>query len=154
MARAQSQYLRIYDTGGTTYQRWQSYYANASVTWSGASWLYVPFMADGFTAGISGDESSVTVTAPATSLVLDAFESAIKYGRLAELSIYAFNTAAGNDTPQPMQIQIAGYTGQVVGGAANLTSLTLQLGSALSPVGAQIPPRRFTAAIMGQGVRE
>ncbi len=26
--RAQSQYLRIYDAGGTTYQRWQSYYAN------------------------------------------------------------------------------------------------------------------------------
>lgn len=154
MARAQAQYLRIYDTGGTTYQRWQSYYANTSVTWSSSSWLYVPFTADGFTAGISGDESSVSVTAPATSLVLDAFESAIKYGRLAELSIYAFNTAAGNDTPQPMQIQIAGYTGQVVGGTASLTSLTLQLGSALSPVGAQIPPRRFTAAIMGQGVRE
>lgn len=152
--RAQSQYLRIYDSGGTTYQRWQSYYANTSVTWSGAKWLYVPFMADGITAGISGDESSVAVTAAATSMVLDAFETAIREGRLVDLSIYQFDMQQGNDSPQAAQELVAAYTGQVVGGGGSLTSLTLQLGSALAPVGAQIPPRKFTTAIMGQGVRE
>jgi hypothetical protein len=152
--RAQSQYLRIYDSGGTTYQRWQSYYANTSVTWSGAKWLYVPFIADGITAGISGDESNVTVTAAATSMVLDAFEAAILQGRLVDLSIYQFNSDSGNDSPQTSQQLVAGYTGQVTGGAATLTSLTLQLGSALAPVGAQVPPRKFTTAIMGQGIRE
>ena len=151
--RAQSQYLRIYDSGGTTYQRWQSYYANTSVTWSGAKWLYVPFIADGITAGISGDESNVTVTAAATSMVLDAFEAAILQGRLVDLSIYQFNSDSGNDSPQTSQQLVAGYTGQVTGGAATLTSLTLQLGSALAPVGAQVPPRKFTTAIMGQGIR-
>lgn len=152
--RAQSQYLRIYDSGGTTYQRWQSYYANTSVTWSGAKWLYVPFMADGITAGISGDESNVAVTAAATSMVLDAFETAIREGRLVDLSIYQFDMQQGNDSPQAAQELVAAYTGQVVGGGGSLTSLTLQLGSALAPVGAQIPPRKFTTAIMGQGVRE
>lgn len=152
--RAQSQYLRIYDSGGTTYQRWQSYYANTSVTWSGAKWLYVPFMADGITAGISGDESSVAVTAAATSMVLDAFETAIREGRLVDLSIYQFDSLVDNDAPQAAQELVAAYTGQVVGGGGSLTSLTLQLGSALAPVGAQIPPRKFTTAIMGQGVRE
>jgi hypothetical protein len=152
--RAQSQYLRIYDSGGTTYQRWQSYYANTSVTWSGAKWLYVPFIADGITAGISGDESNVTVTATATSMVLGAFEAAILQGRLVDLSIYQFDSDSGNDIPQSGQQLVAGYTGQVTGGAATLTSLTLQLGSALSPVGAQVPPRKFTTAIMGQGIRE
>ncbi len=125
--RAQSQYLRIYDSGGTTYQRWQSYYANTSVTWSGAKWLYVPFMADGITAGISGDESSVAVTAAATSMVLDAFETAIREGRLVDLSIYQFDMQQGNDSPQAAQELVAAYTGQVVGGGGSLTSLTLQL---------------------------
>lgn len=152
--RAQSQYLRIYDSGGTTYQRWQSYYANTSVTWSGAKWLYVPFIADGITAGVSGDESNVTITAAATSMVIDAFEAAILEGRLVDLSIYQFDSNSGNDSPQAGQQLVAGYTGQVTGGAATLTTLTLQLGSALSPVGAQVPPRKFTTAIMGQGVRE
>ena len=152
--RAQSQYLRIYDSGGTTYQRWQSYYANTSVTWASAKWLYVPFIADGITAGVSGDESNVTITAAATSMVIDAFEAAILDGRLVDLSIYQFDAGINNDTPQAGQQLVAGYTGQVTGGAATLTTLTLQLGSALSPVGAQVPPRKFTTAIMGQGVRE
>lgn len=152
--RAQSQYLRIYDSGGTTYQRWQSYYANTSITWASAKWLYVPFIADGITAGVSGDESNVTITAAATSMVIDAFEAAILDGRLVDLSIYQFDANSNNDTPQASQQLVAGYTGQVTGGAATLTTLTLQLGSALSPVGAQVPPRKFTTAIMGQGVRE
>lgn len=152
--RAQSQYLRIYDAGGTTYQRWQSYYANTSVTWSSATWNYVPFIADGITAGSSGTEESVSVTAAATGLVLDAFLAAIRDGRLVDLDIYQFNSTSGNDTPQAAQELVASYTGQVVGGNGGLTSLTIQLGSALSPVGAQVPPRKLTLAIMGQGIRQ
>jgi hypothetical protein len=151
MARAQSQYLRIYDTAGVTYQRWQSYYANNTVSWDSASWAYVPFIADGFTAGIGGDEASVSVTAPATSVVIEAFEEAIGAGRLVNLSIYQFDTLLGNSTPQAGQTLVGSFTGQVVGGGSSLTSITLQLGSALSPVGAQIPPRKFTTAIMGKG---
>jgi hypothetical protein len=154
MGRAQSQYLRIYDVGGTTYQRWQSYYANTSVMWESKAWLYVPFIADGLTAGISGDETNISITAPATSLVVSSFEAAIKNGRLAELSIYTFDSEINNNAPQVTQTLIGAYTGQIVGATGGLTSVTLQLGSALSPVGAQIPPRRFTSAIMGQGVRE
>lgn len=152
--RAQSQYLRIYDAGGTTYQRWQSYYANTSVTWSSATWNYVPFIADGITAGSSGTEESVSVTAAATGLVLDAFLAAIRDGRLVDLNIYQFDSVAGNNTPQAGQELVASYTGQVVGGNGGLTSLTIQLGSALSPVGAQVPPRKLTLAIMGQGIRQ
>ena len=152
--RAQSQYLRIYDAAGVTYQRWQSYYANASVTWSSASWDYVPFIADGITAGSSGTEESVSVTAAATGLVVDAFLAAITNGRLVDLSIYQFDSATNNNTPQAGQELMAAYTGQVVGGNGGLTSLTIQLGSALPPVGAQVPPRRLTLAIMGQGIRQ
>jgi hypothetical protein len=152
--RAQSQYLRIYDIAGVTYQRWQSYYANISVTWSGASWSYVPFIADGITAGGSGTEQSVSVTAAATGLVVDAFLAAISDGRLVDLSIYQFDSIVNNNTPQAGQELVASYTGQVVGGNGGLTSLTMQLGSALSPVGAQVPPRRLTLAIMGQGIRQ
>lgn len=153
MARAQSQYLRIYDTAGVTYSHWQSYYSNTTVTWNSAAWSYVPFIADGFTAGIGSEESNINITAPATSVVIAAFESAISNGRLVDLSIYQFDTTAGNTSPQAGQELVATYTGQVVGGSSGLTTITLQLGSALSPVGAQIPPRKFTTAIMGPGCR-
>lgn len=153
MARAQSQYLRIYDIAGTTYQRWQSYYANTSVTWASAQWLYVPFIADGLTAGISGDESSISITAPSNTIVMDAFELAIRAGRMVDLSIYQFDAVSNNDTPQSTQELIAQFTGQVVGGSGGLTSITIQLGNALSPVGAQIPPRKFTSSMIGKGAK-
>ena len=154
MARAQSQFLRIYDAEtGTTYQRWQSYYGNATASWAGASWAYVPFTAEGFTEGVSGDESNITITAPATPIVVSAFEAAIRRGDLVEISIYQFDPIIGNDAPQTDQQLIGTYLGQVSGGAAGLTSLTLQLGSAISPVGAQIPPRTFTTAIIGAGCK-
>lgn len=152
MARAQAQYLRIYDDA-TTYQRWQSYYANVTVTWDGTPWQYVPFSADGFTEGISGDESNISVQAPAITTVVTAFEAAILDGRMVELSTYQFDPLNGNDVPQASQALIARYVGQVAGGGGGLTMMTLQLGSAISPVGAQIPPRTFTTAIMGKGAR-
>lgn len=152
MARAQAQYLRIYDTV-TTYQRWQSYYANVSVTLWNQQWQYVPFIADGFTEGISGDESNISIQAPAITTVVQAFEAAILNGRMVELSTYQFDPLFGNNAPQSGQILIARYIGQVAGGSGGLTSMTLQLGSAISPVGAQIPPRKFTSRIMGKGAR-
>lgn len=154
MARALAQYLRLYDSAGVTYQRWQSYYANTSVTWAGAKWLYVPFTAEGITEGISGTDSNISITTAATSMVLDAFHTAMREGRLVELNVYQFDILGGNDTPQAVQQLVASFTGQAVGGSSTLTSVTIRLGSALSPVGAQVPPRVFTVGIMGQGVRQ
>jgi L-aminopeptidase/D-esterase-like protein len=154
VARAQSQYLRIYDIDtDVTLQRWQSYYANATVTFSSQQWAYVPFVAEGFTEGISGDESNITISAPATPIVVEAFETAIKRGHLVEIKTYQFDALLGNDAPQAAQQQIAVFVGQVTGGAGSLTTLTVQLGSAISPVGAQIPPRTFTTAMIGKGCK-
>jgi hypothetical protein len=153
MARAQSQYMRIYSITNITYHRFQNYYGEQTVSFGGNNWQYLTFSANGFTAGISGDETNVTITAPATTLVMQAFEPSIAEGRLVDLEIYQFNTLFGNDSPQAGQQLVAAYTGQIVGGSGGLTSMTLKLGSALSPVGAQIPPRKFTTQVMGAGAR-
>lgn len=153
MARAQSQYMRIYSITNITYHRFQNYYGQQTVSFDSNNWQYLRFIANGFTAGISGDETNVTITAPATTLVMQAFEPSIAEGRLVDLEIYQFNTLSGNDSPQAGQQLVAAYTGQIVGGSGGLTSMTLQLGSALSPVGAQIPPRKFTTGIMGKGAK-
>jgi hypothetical protein len=151
MSRAQSQYLRIFDTGGATLHRWQSYYAYRPVTWADEEWSYVPFTADGFTAGVSGDETNVSVSAPAIPIVQQAFERAILGGEFVEMLLYEFNAGVSNIAPVSAQVLIGSFTGQVVGGTATATTMALQLGSALSPVGAQFPPRKLTTAIMGQG---
>jgi hypothetical protein len=148
MARGQSQYLRIF-SGSTTYQRWQSYYVNTSVTWESAAWSYQPFDADGITAGEVQSESSISVTLPATTNVMEVVLQALNEARLAELRIYEFDTILGNSTPQTGQTLIASYLGEVVGVSGGFTSIQMQLGSSISPVGAQVPPRKFTTKLIG-----
>lgn len=151
MARSQAQYLRLFDAADVTYQRWQAFYGGITVTLDGHPWQFMPFEADGFTAGTSGEEAAITVRAPATEPVIAAFDAAITGGRFCELRVYQFDGTLGNSSPQGDQVLVAAYTGQVVGGTAGLTELALQLGSALSPVGVQVPPRRLTTEIMGKG---
>jgi hypothetical protein len=148
MARGQSQYLRIF-SGSTTYQRWQSYYVNTSVTWESASWSYQPFDADGITAGEVQSESSISVTLPATTNVMEVVLQALDEARLAELRLYEFDSILGNSTPQTGQTLIASYLGEVVGVSGGFTSIQMQLGSSLSPVGAQVPPRTFSTRLIG-----
>jgi hypothetical protein len=148
MARGQSQFLRIF-SGSITYQRWQSYYVNTSVTWESASWSYQPFDADGITAGEVQSESSISVSLPATTNVMEVVLKALDEARLAELRLYEFDTILGNSTPQAGQTLIASYLGEVVGVSGSFTSIQMQLGSSLSPVGAQVPPRKFTTTLIG-----
>jgi hypothetical protein len=148
MARGQSQYLRIF-SGATTYQRWQSYYVNTSVTWESAAWSYQPFDADGITAGEVQSESSISIALPATTNVMEVVLQALDEARLAELRIYEFDTILGNSTPQAGQTLIASYLGEVVGVSGGFTSIEMQLGSSISPVGAQVPPRKFTTKLIG-----
>jgi hypothetical protein len=148
MARGQSQYLRIF-SGSTTYQRWQSYYVNTSVTWESAAWSYQPFDADGITAGEVQSESSISVTLPATTNVMEVVLQALDEARLAELRLYEFDTILGNSTPQTGQTLIASYLGEVVGVSGSFTSIQMELGSSLSPVGAQVPPRTFSTRLIG-----
>ena len=148
MARAQAQYLRIF-SGSITYQRWQSYYVNTSVTYDSNVWAYQPFDADGITAGEVQSESSISVTLPATTNVVEVVLQALDEARLAELRLYEFDTLIGNTTPQSGQSLIASYLGEVVGVSGSFTSIQMQLGSSLSPVGAQVPPRTFSTRLIG-----
>jgi hypothetical protein len=148
MARGQSQFLRIF-SGSTTYQRWQSYYVNTSVTWESAAWSYQPFDADGITAGEVQSESSISISLPATTNVMEVVLQALNEARLAELRLYEFDTILGNSTPQTEQTLIASYLGEVVGVSGGFTSIQMQLGSSISPVGAQVPPRKFTTKLIG-----
>ena len=148
MARAQAQYLRIF-SGSTTYQRWQAYYVNTSVTYGGAVWAYQPFDADGITAGEVQSESSISIRLPATTNVVEVVLQALNEARLAELQFYEFDTILGNSTPQTGQTLIASYLGEVVGVKGGFTEIEMELGSSLAPVGAQVPPRTYSTRIIG-----
>jgi hypothetical protein len=152
MARGQAQYLRIF-SGSSTFHRWQNYYINATVVFDAVPWAFQPFDVDGFTTGQTGDEGGITVSLPATAFAIDVVESALRNAWLCELEMYEFDTIIDNDLPQADQQLIASYVGEVVSAGGPFESITLELGSSLSPVGAQVPPRKFTSRLIGLPVK-
>jgi hypothetical protein len=150
--RGQAQYLRVFDEN-TTYTRWQSYYINQTITWQNASWNYHPFTANGLIGGTAGTDVGVTIDVPATSAAVDLFESALNYGRLCELRVYEFDTRLTQVAPQATQTLIGIYVGEVVNIGGSFSMLTVGLGSSLAPVGAQVPPRKYTNILIGTPLR-
>ena len=153
MGRAQAQYLRIHD-GTTTYARFQSYYVNQTVTLGGADYEYTPFSASGIVESGASGGKTVEIQVPATNTIVQAFNLALSYGRLCELQIYEFNSELDQTAPQSGQNLIASYTAEVVSMSGTFTRLEIELGSSLSPVGAQVPPRRFTSYLIGVPLRK
>lgn len=148
MARAQAQYLRIFE-GDRTYQRWQSYYVGSNVIYDGATWVYQQFDAGGITDGEMQSESSVSIVLPATVNVMTTMLGAMARSYLAQLEIYEFDTKYGNATPQINQALVASYLGEIVSVQGDFVSIQVELGSALAPVGAQVPPRTFSTRLIG-----
>lgn len=148
MARALSQFLRIYDDSGDYYRVQKTYY-NTVVTFENVTWSYLPFDADGFVAGQTGDEGGVSVTMPATQEVMDLVDRGIREKWLCELRMFEYSTISGNDGPVGGQNLVASYLGEIVGASGPLESIIIELGSSLSPVGAQWPPRNFTSRLIG-----
>ena len=145
---SQSQFLRVYTADGETLHRWQAYYAHTTRQHLGVDWSYRPFDASGITIGQTGDESGVSISLPAVPDVVDAVELAITEGHRWELTIYQFVPGL-----EAQQVLVETFTGEIVGAVATLGGIRIDLGSSLSPVGAQIPPRTLTTNLMGKGCR-
>jgi len=145
---AQAQYLRIFDNTGD-YTRWQSYYVNKIIQWQSKEWDHQSFDASGIIAGDVAAEGSLTVEVPINSITLPALRRAMRFGYLMEITQYEFDPTLGNDAPQNGQLQTAQYVGEVIGMKGRFTKLEVELGSVLSPIGIQLPPRTMTSRLIG-----
>lgn len=146
--RAFAQYLHIYGAV-STYARWQNYYVDQTVTWDSESWTFVPFEAEGIEAGDLQDEGSLVIVFPATTEVYSTILTAVRQALTVDVRTYDFDPRPNNQTPQAIQVQIARYTAQVVNARRSLSQIELVLGSTLAPVGAQVPPRKFSTRLVG-----
>ena len=150
--RAQAQYLRIY-TGSTDKQLWQSYYVNSTISLSSKSWSYFPFIADGLMSSSASGGNTVALTLPATTTAINALTEALNNEYLVELKVYEFDSRLSNNAPQSGQTLIINFLGVITSIGGDFTTLSVNLGSSLSPVGASAPPRRYTTDLLGVPIR-
>lgn len=153
--RAQSHFLKIYNSS-TVFERWQNYYVNSTITYDDGtgnqSWLYYPFVTNGLTSSSASGGNSISIEVPATKKAVDAFVKALARGYFCRILVFEFDSRLSHAAPTS-QTTIIDFSGIVSNIDGTFTSLSINLGSALSPVGAQAPPRRFTTFQVGAPIR-
>lgn len=151
--RAQAQLLSFSDLNGSVRERWQMYWAG-SVTFESQLWQYTQFDSPQMSDGDLGAEQNIIIAMPATTRIVGIVDQALAAGWLAQLRMYEFDSVDGSSGPPAGGMTlIAQFDGQAVSARSNLTSLTLDLGTALAPVSATAPPRVLTTRLMGVGAR-
>lgn len=142
MAVAQRIFLEI--VGGTG--KWQNFYIGQTVN----GFQYLGMELSGISADSSGDQVAMSITLPATDDVVGEVDAAIANARLAVVTIYQDPSSVPLDEQPMSPTVVATMTGEVVGGSSSLDQVTIEIGSSLSPVGAQFPQRRFTTQLVGE----
>ena len=147
--RAQSQYLRLYVSGGSDLHLWQNFYVNQTVTVSSKNYRYFPFTWSGVTESSAPNQQTVDLIMPATSLAIGAFQDAFDSKVLCELKAYEFDARLGVSAPLSSQTLIASFLGYASRMAGSFAEITVDLGASIAPISAPIPNLTATNALVG-----
>ena len=150
--RAQSKFLRVF-SGSTDYQLWQSFYTNQNIALGGKTYAYFPFQAGGVQESSAASGDQLIISVPATELAISTFEAAIRDRHIFELSVFEFDSRLDQVAPQSAQVLIGSYFGEIIEMNGTFTRLEASIGSALSFIGSQVPPRTFTSKLVGAPIR-
>mgnify|MGYP005992519689 FL=1 len=147
--RAQSQYLRLYVSGGSDLYLWQNFYVNQTVTLSSKSYRYFPFAWGGVAESSAPNEQTVSLSMPATTLAIEAFQEAFDSRILCELKAFEFDARLGVNAPQSGQTLIASFLGYASTMSGTFTDLQVELGASLAPIGSTVPNLIATNSLVG-----
>jgi hypothetical protein len=143
MGIANAMFFRAY-SGIQNIYRFQNYEVDTNVD----GYDYAPFQTSEIVTSTTGDQGSLTVEFPYTQFYRTKVEIIALYSLLVEVQLYTFDPLTGSSINSARSL-IATYQGQAMSGTLGPPRLTLELGSVLSPVGAQMPPLLATTSLIG-----
>jgi hypothetical protein len=146
--KAIAQYITI-NKGEAVLARWQNYYIGRTISFEGQDYEPLDFEAEGIETGDLESESSLQITFPAIGKVYALLLETLRNGYILEVRSFSFDPRQGNTEPLAGQLLAGSYTGQVVGATRSQTQIIIEVGSSLSPVGSQVPPRKFSTTLIG-----
>ena len=153
MSRSQMATLRLYSSA-TTYLRWQNYYVNTSLSFLSQTWEFFPFEFGGISESAAPGGNQLTITLPATSSAVSEFSKAQAGLMICEINLYEFSADLAQSAAPSTFTVVATHLGQVLNLGGSFTQLQVGLGTVLSPVGSQVPPRTYSTALIGAPLRQ
>lgn len=137
-------------------RRWQNFYQtqqDLSTVDSAVqgSFIYIPFIADGFGANTADDLGELSVEIAATADIIDLTDTAIGANRLVIASLYLQD--AGEDALDPASATlISRYIGGIDGATVSDTSVTWSVTPVIDKTKPQIPTRKVASDLIGRFV--
>jgi len=153
MSRSQMATLRVF-SGSTIYLRWQNYYVNTSLSFLSQTWEFFPFEFGGISESAAPGGNELTISVPATSTVISAFSEAQASLSLCEVTLYEFSAYDSQSVAPTTYTVVASHLGQVLDLGGSFIDLQIGLGTVLSPVGSQVPPRTYSTSLIGSPLRQ
>lgn len=124
--------------------QFQNYWVNEDATYDGVTYGYMPFAFSGSAFTKSGDNQPATLAFPNNALSRAWAATAISERWVATVRIMLLNP--DDSTAGTMVTQ---YSGQIISGAWDTTTLQLNMASVFDAVGADVPRKKLTQQLVG-----
>lgn len=137
-------YLRLQKPDSTSAYYFQNFFIKADATYDSNRYSFLPFGFSGVSVNRNGDNTEASLVFPNNELSRAWALTAVNERWLARVYVMALDpndASAGTLMHQ--------YNGQVAAGQWDETSLTLNMNTILDAVGADVPLRRLTQALVG-----
>ena len=129
--------------------RYQNFFIKKQLTHGGADYSFIPFSFSGVTVNRTGDGMGTTLVFPVNEISKGWGVKAIESSYLMEVEVLIIENSDPDTGLTATHTTVHTYTGQVIGGQWDNTSLNLELGSILDAVGTDVPRRSLTQRMVG-----
>lgn len=109
---------------------------------------FYPFTSDAIVANTSGGQDAIRLDFAASNESVALVEQSITLGRLVQIDFYSFSVA-GSGAPPAAKVLISTFIGELIQAELVEPIISINVGSSLSAVEAQAPPRKFTTTLIG-----
>lgn len=141
-------FVRVYEPDGSTIYSVQNYYHSTIVIGSDR-YQFMDFGVDGLHAAASADANEITLTMPALSGAIEMASSGTGIS-LVSVTAYQFVAATAPESPPAGQATLLQFIGIMTRWSLEgISTLTVVVGSSLSPIAAQFPPGRYESSRVG-----
>jgi phage-related protein len=144
MELALGNYLDLSTQSGGRVYRFQNFYINKTATYQGGEYSFLPFGFSGVTVNRTGDNIEASLVFPNNEISRAWVVNAVTDFWIATVFVVVLDPD-GVAAPDLLHR----YVGQVATGAWDETAVTLRLNTVIDAVGAEVPMRRLTQALVG-----
>ena len=125
---------------------WQNFFVGKVID----GYIHEPFEVSDIIANRTADEGGISLTISATKANLEFFVTSIEAERLLEVVLHEMSFTESIPTDLSNSIVVSRFVGEIISLETDLTSIQVEVGTAIDAISGEIPGRRVTTSVVGR----